>query len=95
MSDRRTAQLGVGTIRTVLICLALLLEGMSSSSINVQLGLIQTELNVADGLLSAVAGSFLVAYAAFLPVAGRLTDLRDPRRMFAIGVVLFGVGSVM
>src|SRR5690606_17793626 len=30
-----------------------------------------------------------------LPVAGRLTDLRDPRHVFTVGVALFGVGSVV
>lgn len=79
----------------VLVCLALLLEGMSASGINVQLAAIRDEVGVAPGELQLVAGAFLIAYAGLLPIAGSLADAVDRRRVFLGGIALFGVGCVL
>lgn len=81
--------------RTVVICLALLLEGMSSSSITVQVGAIQSDFAVPAVLLSFLAGSFLIAYAGLLPAAGRLGDTVDTRKVFLAGVGVFGLGCLL
>lgn len=86
---------GITGARTVIICLALLLEGMSSSSITVQVAAIQTDLEVPPVLLSFLAGAFLIAYAGVLPAAGRMVDTRDSRTMFMVGVGAFGVGCLL
>ena len=80
---------------TLAICSALLVEGMSSSSINVQVGAIRHDMGLDNAQLQLVAGSFLIAYAAFLPVAGRLVDIRDKRRVFQAGILLFSLGCVV
>lgn len=82
-------------VRTVIICLALLLEGMSSSSITVQVAAIQADLEVSPVLLSFLAGAFLIAYAGVLPASGRVVDTVGSRRMFMIGVGAFGVGCLL
>lgn len=91
----RSERGALSTPRTVIVCLALLLEGMSSSSINVQVHGIRTDLGVAGAQLQLVVGAFLLAYAGFLPVAGRLADVASRRAVFRIGIVLFGVGCTM
>jgi MFS family permease len=80
--------------RTLVVCLALLLEGMSASSINVQVGEIRTDLDLGATSLALVAAAFLVAYAGLLPTAGRLVDARDRRVVFLAGVALFGLGCL-
>lgn len=82
-------------LMTLAICSALLVEGMSASSINVQVGAIRDDLGLTGTQLQLVAGSFLVAYAAFLPVAGRLVDIHDKRRVFQAGILLFSLGCVV
>lgn len=82
-------------LRMIVICLALLLEGMSSSSINVQIDAIRSDLDVAGVGLQLVASAFLVAYAGLLPIAGRLGDSYDRRTVFLVGIALFGVGCIL
>ncbi|GHI41564.1 MFS transporter [Streptomyces violascens] len=77
------------------ICSVLLLEGMSSSSINVQIAALGSSLHLTPIQLQLTASSFLVAYAGLLPAAGRLVDAWDRRAMFMIGVGVFGLGSVL
>lgn len=80
--------------RMTVICLALLLEGMSSSSINVQVSAIRTDLQIDAVELQLVASAFLVAYAGLLPIAGRLVDSWNRRTVFLVGIALFGVGCL-
>lgn len=86
---------GVAGARTVIICLALLLEGMSSSSITVQVAAIQADLAVPPALLSFLAGAFLIAYAGVLPAAGRAVDTMAARTMFMMGIGAFGIGCLL
>lgn len=74
------------------ICSALLLEGMTSSSINVQVSALRDDFGLSPSLLQLVVGAFLVAYAGLLPMAGRLVDADDRRTVFIRGVALFGLG---
>ncbi|UUY02921.1 MFS transporter [Svornostia abyssi] len=41
-----------------------------------------------------VMGAYLLALASFIAVAGRLADLHGRRRLFLVGVGLFGAGSL-
>lgn len=84
----------LGRARMVCVCLALLLEGMSSSSINVQIAAIHTDLALDAGEMQIVASAFLLSYAGLLPLAGRLVDAWNRRAVFLIGVGLFGLGCL-
>jgi MFS family permease len=81
--------------QSTLICLALLLEGMSASSINVQVAAVRDALDIGPTGLGIVVAAFLIAYAGLLPTAGRLVDVRDRRTVFLLGVALFGIGCVL
>jgi MFS family permease len=78
-----------------LLCLAMLLEGLSASSINVQIAAIDADLEPSAAWLSVAVTAFLVAYAGLLPLAGRLVDAGDARRVFRTGIVLFGVAGLV
>ncbi|KRC58417.1 hypothetical protein ASE14_17600 [Agromyces sp. Root81] len=81
--------------RMVVVCLALLLEGMSASGINVQIAAMRDEVGIGSAELALVASAFLIAYAGLLPIAGSLADTLDRRRVFLLGIALFGVGCLV
>lgn len=81
-------------IRLLLICAPILFEGMSLSSINVQLASIQRAWAVPPSQLQLVASVFLITYAGLLLIGGRCADQWGRRRMFLIGVTAFGIASL-
>jgi MFS family permease len=80
--------------RLLLLCTPILFEGMSLSGINVQIAEIQRDLSLPPNQLQLVASAFLTTYAGFLLVGGRCADRWGARRVFLLGVALFGVGSL-
>ncbi|MEU0118106.1 MFS transporter [Streptomyces bobili] len=80
--------------KLLVLCTAILFEGMSLSSINVQLAGIQRELHLPPDQLQLVASSFLTLYAALLLAGGTCADRWGHRRMFLTGVAVFGAGSL-
>ncbi|PWB82712.1 MAG: hypothetical protein C3F11_10410 [Methylocystaceae bacterium] len=81
-------------IRLLLLCTAILFEGMSLSSINVQLAHLQRDIVLREDQLSLVSSVFFIAYAGLLLVSGRCADQWGSRRMFMSGIALFGLGSL-
>ncbi|WP_109473242.1 MFS transporter [Ornithinimicrobium cavernae] len=76
------------------VCLVMFLEGLSSSSINVQVAAVRADLAPGPVGLQLVASTFLVAYAALLLPSGRLADWLDRRHVFLAGLGLFALGSL-
>lgn len=79
---------------------AILITAMASfitpflgSSMNVALPVIAGEFNLDAVTLSWIAGSFLVAAAAFLVPFGRLADIHGRKRIFLYGILLYTVAS--
>ncbi|MFJ3660008.1 MFS transporter [Streptomyces sp. NPDC090119] len=80
--------------KLLVLCTAILFEGMSLSSINVQLAGIRGSLDLRPDQLQLVAGAFLATYAGLLLVGGACADRWGRRRMFLTGVALFGASSL-
>lgn len=80
--------------RLLTVCGALLFEGMSLSSINVQAPMIAADLGLSPVGLQVTVASFLVVFAGGLLAAGRGADRYGRRRVFVLGVVLFGLGAL-
>lgn len=77
------------------VCTALLLEGMSLSSTNIQIPSIQRDLDLPNAVLPLVVSAFLVAFAGFLLLGGRCADVFGRRRVFITGLVLFAGASAL
>ncbi len=74
--------------------LAMFLNTVDISILNVALPVIERELGVGMRLLQWLQGAYGLSYAGFLLLSGRLADLIGRRRVFLGGVALFGVASL-
>src|SRR3954447_3964764 len=68
---------------------------VNTTSINTALPAIADDLNASLPSLQWVVNAYILAAAAFVVTGGRLGDLLGRRKIFLIGVVLFGVASVV
>src|SRR6266705_3100972 len=78
----------------IVLCTALFLEAMNLSSINVQVPAIRESLHLSTAIAQFVVSAYLVTYAGFLLLGGRLADVLDRRLVFIGGVALFGLASL-
>jgi EmrB/QacA subfamily drug resistance transporter len=84
---RRWIALGV-------VCLAMFMNTIDGSVVNVALPAIQTDLHIAQADLTWVINAYLITFGSFLLLAGRLGDLIGRKRVFLAGVSLFTLASV-
>lgn len=77
-----------------IMLVAALMDLIDVSIVNVALPTIQKDLGASDTQLQWVISSYLLAFAITLITAGRLGDAVGRKRLFLIGVALFGVGSL-
>jgi len=66
---------------------------LDTTIVNVALGTMQRELHFAQADLTWVVNSYVIAFAGFLLVAGRMGDLFGRRKVFLAGILLFTVAS--
>ncbi len=85
---RRWIALGV-------VCLAMFMNTIDGSVVNVALPAIQTDLHIAQADLTWVVNAYLITFGSFLLLAGRLGDLIGRRRVFLSGVTLFTLASLL
>ena len=81
-------------VALVVVCLGQLMVMVDSTIVNVALPYIQRDLGFSQAGLTWVVNAYVIAYASFLLVAGRLGDLIGRRSVFLAGVFLFTVASV-
>jgi EmrB/QacA subfamily drug resistance transporter len=79
----------------VVVCLAMFMNALDSSIVNVALPDIQRDLHFTQSGLTWVVDAFLITFASMLLMAGRLGDLVGRKRVFLSGVALFTLSSVM
>jgi EmrB/QacA subfamily drug resistance transporter len=85
---RRWIALGV-------VCLAMLMNTLDGSVVNVALPAIQSDLNFSQSNLSWVVNAYLITFGSFLLLSGRLGDLVGRKRVFLTGVAVFTLASVV
>lgn len=78
----------------VILCVALFLEAMNLSSISVQIPSLSADLHLSTSTAQLLVSTYLVAYAGFLLLGGRIADWLGRRFVFLSGVVLFGLASL-
>ena len=79
----------------VVVCLAMFMNALDSSIVNVALPDIQRELHFTQSGLTWVVDAFLITFGSMLLLAGRLGDLVGRKRVFLSGVTLFTLSSMM
>jgi EmrB/QacA subfamily drug resistance transporter len=87
-SDRRR------WVALAVVCLAMLMNTLDGSVVNVALPAIQHELGFSQADLSWVVNAYLITFGSFLLLAGRLGDLVGRKRVFLTGVAIFTVASL-
>ncbi|WP_207747669.1 MFS transporter [Pelagibacterium limicola] len=82
----------------LVLCGAIFLEGLDIAMLNVALPHIRVDLGLSTTTLSAVVSSYVIGYAGFMLLGGRICDLYGRRRVFLIAlgvfVVLSGLGGL-
>ncbi|WP_239025124.1 MFS transporter [Rhodoligotrophos defluvii] len=82
----------------LILCGAIFLEGLDIAMLNVALPHIRADLALSTTTLSAVVSSYVIGYAGFMLLGGRICDLYGRRRVFlaALGVflALSGLGGL-
>ena len=79
----------------VLLCGALFLDAMNTSSVNVALPTIGAQLHMSPATLQWVVSGYLLGFGGFLLLGGRAADLLGRRRVFLGGLVVFGAASAV
>lgn len=82
-------------VALVVVCLAMLMNALDSSIVNVALPSIQRSLHFSPSGLTWVVDAYLIAFGSFLLLAGRLGDLIGRKKVFLGGVALFTLSSAL
>ncbi|MBW4078158.1 MAG: MFS transporter [Acidobacteria bacterium] len=82
-------------VALVVVCLAMLMNALDSSIVNVALPSIQKSLHFSQSNLTWVVDAYLIAFGSFLLLAGRLGDLLGRKKVFLSGVALFTASSLV
>jgi EmrB/QacA subfamily drug resistance transporter len=77
----------------VVVCFGQLMIVLDTTIVNVALGTMQRELHFTQADLTWVVNGYVIAFAGFLLVAGRMGDLFGRRKVFLAGILLFTVAS--
>ena len=82
-------------VALVVVCLAMLMNALDGSIVNVALPDIQRSLHFSQANLTWVVDAYLISFGSFLLMAGRLGDLIGRKKVFMSGVTLFTLASVV
>ncbi|MBS1879951.1 MAG: MFS transporter [Actinobacteria bacterium] len=79
----------------IVVCLAQFMVILDVSIVNVALPSIQRSLHFSDSGLQWVVNAYTLAFAGFLMLGGRASDLLSRRRVFLVGTGLFAASSLI
>ncbi|HEY1651711.1 MAG TPA: MFS transporter [Acidimicrobiales bacterium] len=82
-------------IALVVVCLAMFMNALDGSIVNVALPDIQKSLDFTQSGLTWVVDAYLISFGSFLLMAGRLGDLIGRKKVFLAGVTLFTLASIV
>ena len=81
-------------VALVVVCLAMFMNALDGSIVNVALPDIQKSLGFSQSGLTWVVDAYLISFGSFLLLAGRLGDLVGRKKIFLAGVALFVLASI-
>src|ERR1041384_3911428 len=76
-------------------CASIVIVVMDISIVNVALPAIRRDLHASISGLQWTVDAYTLVLASFLVLAGSTADRVGPRRVFCVGLVAFGVGSLL
>lgn len=79
----------------VLISVAQLMVVLDGTIVNIALPFIQSDLGIAPENLTWVVTGYALAFGSLLLLGGRLGDLYGRRKIFMIGLIIFGIASLL
>jgi EmrB/QacA subfamily drug resistance transporter len=82
-------------IALAVVCLAMLMNTLDGSVVNVALPAIQSDLRIPQNSLTWIVNAYLIAFGSFLLMAGRMGDLVGRKRVFLSGVAIFTLASAL
>lgn len=85
---------GNPVLTLVAVCFGLFMVGLDSTVVHIANPAIQADLGATFGELQWIINSYLLGLAVFLIPAGKLGDRYGRKRMYLLGVLLFGITSV-
>ena len=88
-------RLSRSTALLIVVCLAQFMVILDVSIVNVALPSIQGGLGFSETGLQWVVNAYTLTFAGFLLLGGRASDLLGRRRVFLVGIALFGVASLI
>ena len=78
-----------------LLCMVQFMVVLDIAVVNVALPSIQTDLHFSQENLQWVISAYALLFGGFLLLGGRAADLLGRRRVFMVGIVVFGVASLL
>src|SRR5258707_3546934 len=92
----------VGTVQSarlrwlslLVLCVGFLMIVVDATIVNVALPSIQRDLGFSQSSLAWVVNAYLIAYAGFMLLAGRLGDLLGRKRVFLLRLSMFSAPSL-
>src|SRR3954471_23873098 len=78
----------------IVLCLGVLMIVLDTTIVNVALPSIREDLHFTETSLVWVVNAYMLTFAGFLLLGGRLGDLFGHRRLFLLGVTLFTLASL-
>lgn len=76
-------------------CLSLFVVGIDSSAVNLALPSIRTDLGASSSQLQWVVDAYTLVLAGLLMLSGSTADRLGRKRVFLVGLTVFGLGSVL
>ena len=77
------------------LCLSLLVIGLDNTILNVALPTLVRDLHASTSQLQWIVDSYTLVFAGLLLTTGSLSDRYGRRSALALGLVIFGVGSIL
>ncbi|MDF8266140.1 MFS transporter [Luteipulveratus flavus] len=82
-------------IVVAICCMSLFIVGIDTSGLNLALPSIQDDLSTSYSQLQWVVDAYTLVIAGLLMLSGSMADRFGRRRVFRLGLTLFGVGSLL
>jgi EmrB/QacA subfamily drug resistance transporter len=79
----------------IVLAMSLLIVSVDNTILNVALPTIRTELDASSSELQWIVDSYLLVFAVLLLIAGALGDRFGRKKALAVGLTIFGAGSVL